>query len=83
MALPRVMESSIASAFVNLGAVGLMLWWLTLKLVPQLQRERNEAITAFREEMCLERDAHQRSIQQIIEHCQTEIRMIVEAKETP
>ena len=61
------MESQILSAFVNLGAVGLMLWWLTLKLVPQLQKERSEAISAFQHEMEEERRVHREMVEKVIE----------------
>lgn len=74
------MDTQIVPAFVNLGALGLMLWWLTLKLIPQLQNERSEAIAAFREEMRLERELHQQTIQQIIDHCQEELKLIVESQ---
>ena len=62
------MQNEIITAFVNLGAVGLILWWLTLKLIPQLQKERSEAISAFQTEMEKERDLHRCSINQLIEH---------------
>lgn len=62
------MESQIISAFVNLGAVGLMLWWLTLKLIPQLQKERSEAILAFQQEMEKERSLHRDTVDRLIDH---------------
>ena len=62
------MQNEIITAFVNLGAVGLILWWLTLKLIPQLQKERSEAISAFQTEMEKERDLHRSTINQLIEH---------------
>mgnify|MGYP001566756303 CR=1 FL=1 len=62
------MQNEIITAFVNLGAVGLMLWWLTLKLIPQLQKERSEAISAFQAEMEKERELHRSTINQLIEH---------------
>mgnify|MGYP001578490282 CR=1 FL=1 len=70
------MENQVIPAFVNLGALGLMLWWLTLKLIPQLQRERGEAISAFREEMHLERESHRVEMERAIAHCQEEIKLI-------
>ena len=62
------MDQSILTAFVNLGAVGLMLWWLTLKLIPELQKERTEAIVAFQMEMEKERTMHRETISQLITH---------------
>lgn len=43
---------------VNIGLLTIVLWWLTQKLIPQLQSERKEAIQAFRDEMALERALH-------------------------
>mgnify|MGYP001610299509 CR=1 FL=1 len=62
------MSQEIITAFVNLGAVGLMLWWLTLKLIPELQKERTEAIVAFQMEMEKERTMHRETISQLITH---------------
>ena len=70
----------VTGAFMNLGAVGLILWWLTLKLIPQLQRERQEAIAVFREEMQAERITHQQALQQIISHCQEELKAILDSQ---
>ena len=71
------MESQVVGAFMNLGAVGIILWWLTLKLIPQLQHERSEAILAFREEMQAERLSNREGLQHVIDHCQEEIRLLV------
>ena len=60
------METQLFTAFVNLGAVGLMLWWLTLKLIPQLQKERSEAISAFQHEMEEERRLHRETIEKVV-----------------
>ena len=60
------MGNEIFVAFVNLGAMGLMLWWLTLKLVPQLQKERTEAIAAFQHEMEEERKLHREVIEKML-----------------
>ena len=46
------------SAGAQFGAMGMMLWWLTAKLIPQLQKERSEAIAAFQSEMEKERVLH-------------------------
>lgn len=62
------MQQEILGAFVNLGAVGLILWWLTLKLIPQLQKERTEAILAFQQEMEKERVLHRDTVDKLIEH---------------
>lgn len=62
------MQQEILGAFVNLGSVGLILWWLTLKLIPQLQKERTEAILAFQQEMEKERVLHRDTVDKLIEH---------------
>lgn len=53
------MESQWLASLTNLGAVGLMLWWLTQKLIPHIQKERDEAIQAFKEDAEKERLSHQ------------------------
>ena len=68
------MENQLIPAFVNLGAVGLILWWLTQKLVPQLQKERSEAITAFQHEMEQERVMHRETIEKVLALVQASIR---------
>ena len=70
------MDNTVVPAFVNLGAIGLILWWLTLKLIPQLQQERSESISAFREEMQLERVSNRENLEQVIQHCQEEMKLI-------
>jgi hypothetical protein len=62
------MSQEIIPAFINLGAVGLILWWLTLKLIPQLQKERSEAIAAFQVEMEKERIMHKETLDKLVEH---------------
>ena len=74
------MEGQILPAFINLGAVGLMLWWLTFQLVPRLQSQQEAALNSFREELRLEREAHQETMQRVIEHCQEELKAILDAR---
>ena len=65
--------------FKQLGVVGLVLLWLTLKLIPQLQKERSEAIAAFVSESEHQRKecqenvreimaVHQKALDQMIDH---------------
>ena len=60
------MDATLLGAFVNLGATGLMLWWLTQSLVPQLQKERNEARGAFQTCQEKERTLHRESIDKVM-----------------
>mgnify|MGYP001615894259 CR=1 FL=1 len=62
----RVMEQIVA-AFLQLGAVGIMLWWLTLKLIPQMQREQEAMTTMFQREMADERTLHREVNARIME----------------
>ena len=72
------MESQIFSAFINLGGIGLALWWLTLKLVPQLQKERSEAIAAFQSEMAAERSMHRELVDRVINANQHALQIVQE-----
>lgn len=40
--------------------------WATQKLIPELQKERHEAIQAFQEEMAKEREMHKQAIDRIM-----------------
>lgn len=60
--------TTYATALMQLGAVGLILWWLTLKLVPQLQRERTEAIAAFKDESEKQRILHQTIVERMVDN---------------
>lgn len=61
------MESQLFPAFVNLGAVGLILWWMTAKLVPQMQKQLEQAILAFHSEMVDERSLHRETSRLLME----------------
>ena len=39
--------------------MGLMLWWLTQKLIPQMQRQLDSVIKEFREQVMQERLSHE------------------------
>ena len=47
------------------GVLAVFFWWVTAKLVPQLQKERSEAIAAFQNEMSEERKLHRDTIDRI------------------
>lgn len=47
------------------GVLAVFFWWVTAKLVPQLQKERSEAIAAFQNEMTEERKLHRDAIDRI------------------
>ena len=70
------MPESLTTQLIDYGFQGVLFWYLAFKLVPQIQRERSEAIEAFREEMRLERVSNEQGLKQIIEHCQEEIRLM-------
>ena len=44
----------------------LFFWWTTTKLIPQLQKERSEAIAAFQAEMAAERVMHREALDKIL-----------------
>lgn len=78
------MDNQFVPAFVNLGAVGLILWWMTSKLVPQMQRQLDQAISAFHHEMVEERalhretsrllmDKHEKAVDGLLEHLKTHV----------
>lgn len=57
----------IIAAFLQLGAVGIMLWWLTLKLIPRLQQQQEALITVFQQELADERTMHREVNARIME----------------
>ena len=57
----------IATLLGNGMIAGAMLWWLTAKLIPTLQIERDRAIASFVEELKAERASREKAIQVIIE----------------
>ena len=57
----------MSTALLQLGAVGVMIWWLTFKLVPQMQKEHTESLNAFQTEMKEERALHREVNKAIME----------------
>ena len=52
---------------VNTGIILIFFLWLTKTLIPQLQKERSEAIAAFQAEMQAERSMHREINSQLSE----------------
>lgn len=69
----------LTSAFINLGAVGLILWWMTQKLIPTLHQDQVNQLAAFerrverlqnifQQEMQYLRDLHTTSVEKLMQH---------------
>jgi hypothetical protein len=59
-------------SLIQLGGVGLMLWWLTQKLIPNqmeaFERRIDKLQDVFRQEMCHERALHHDAIELLMKH---------------
>lgn len=64
------METQLLPAFVNLGVTGLILWWITQKLVPDqldaFERRSDRLQELFKSEMEKERLTHERTIEKVV-----------------
>ena len=54
------------------GTIVIVLWWMTQTLIPQLQKERSEAIKSFQEEMAKERELHIQVNERILDSIEKE-----------
>ena len=79
------MNTQIISAFVNLGAVGLILWWMTQKLIPSqmevFERRMERLQETFKSEAAMERQFHQESLNKILEHSTRMLDLLYKVRE--
>lgn len=47
---------------VNAGTTLLVLWWMTQKLIPALQKQNDSTLNMFRTELSAERDMHREEL---------------------
>lgn len=73
------MSESMWTVVSNAGVLGVFFWWATSKLIPQLQKERQEAIRSFHDEMEAERKLHREANDKLLELLEKVLdRMMVE-----
>ena len=79
------MNTQIISAFVNLGAVGLILWWMTQKLIPSqmevFERRMERLQETFKSEAAMERQFLQESLNKILEHSTRMLDLLYKVRE--
>ena len=74
------MNEQIISALLNLGAVGIILIWMTQTLVPKLQKQLDEAIHSFENQMEKERLNHRESLDKVLEHSKWMVELITKER---
>lgn len=70
------MDPQLITAFTNIGSVGIVLWWLTQKLIPEMQAQLNHAIASFEKQMETERALHREMTEKYIAHSQWMMEMV-------
>ena len=61
------MSETLLQGFFNFGAIGVVLGWITMKLIPYMQEQSESNLKAFRDESSKEREMHERSIDKLVQ----------------
>lgn len=57
---------TIVNVISNSGLMGGFFYWATQQFIPQMRREREDTLRAFREEVVLEREFHRAMMNQVV-----------------